>query len=61
LRHPRWRQDNTVWRRWRWRQAPCHLADDAELTVTWQPPWHRHHWRQAWRRRHWRQAWRHGS
>jgi hypothetical protein len=37
------------------------LADDAELAVTWQPPWRRHHWRQAWRRRHWHQAWHHES
>jgi hypothetical protein len=22
------------------------LADDAELAVTWRPPWRRHHWRQ---------------
>jgi hypothetical protein len=26
-------------------KPPYHLADDAELTVTWQPPWRRRHWR----------------
>jgi hypothetical protein len=26
-------------------KPPCHLADDAELTVTWQLPWCHHHWR----------------
>jgi hypothetical protein len=23
----------------------CHLADDTELAMTWQPPWRRHQWR----------------
>jgi hypothetical protein len=26
-------------------KPPCHLTDAAELAVTWQPPWRRHHWR----------------
>jgi hypothetical protein len=34
-------------------KPPGHLADDAELALTWQ--------RLAWRHRHWRQVWRHGS
>jgi hypothetical protein len=28
-------------------KPPCHLADDAELVVTWRSPWRRRHWRQA--------------
>jgi hypothetical protein len=37
-------------------KPPCHLADDDELAVTWQPPWRHHRWRQAWCHGSWRRA-----